>query len=223
MLSRRYWRHVDHAKSSRLQQSSTTAPASGLLRVMRHSGELGPIGQWGSAPHSASGCSRGRTITSSAISLPFGGAVMAGSWSAAGVLERIVRLVVPPRTVSAEDRESFRDWYRESQRIFEKPAEEIDRQLAAAAFPPELPRHSALLVDTLGYLWAEEFRLAVDQRPATWNVFDPSGQWLGLVALPPQFEVHQIGTHFILGVRMGEVPVVESYWLRRGDEAPMLR
>jgi hypothetical protein len=141
-----------------------------------------------------------------------------GIWSMAGNLERLIRPLAPCPTVSARDRQSFGAWYRERERIFQTPEPEVERRLATIVFPAELPPYSALVVDALGYIWAEEYRLGTDPSPATWRVFDANGHWLGRVELPAGLRVHQIGADFVLGVRrdeVHEVPVVESYSLRR--------
>lgn len=141
-----------------------------------------------------------------------------GICSMAGELQRLIRPLARCRAVSARDRESFGAWFRERERIFQTPEPEVERKLASTIFPSELPPYSALVVDVLGYVWAEEYRLESDPNPATWRVFDAAGRWLGRVELPAGLRVHQIGADFILGVRrdeVHEVPVAESYSLRR--------
>jgi hypothetical protein len=51
-----------------------------------------------------------------------------------------------------------------------------------------------------------------------WSVFDSSGAYLGTIALPAGFELHQVGKDFVLGVTRNEldVQVVELYSLDRG-------
>jgi hypothetical protein len=58
-------------------------------------------------------------------------------------------------------------------------------------------------VDHLGWYWAERFRPGPDD-PSRWLVFDPDGRARGVVELPRDLEVHDIGENWILGLRIGE-------------------
>lgn len=78
------------------------------------------------------------------------------------------------------------------------------------------PAFASVLVDRLGYLWIEEYRLPGDTR-RLWTVFDPEGRALGLVEMPGSFRVREIGEDYILGTRDDELDIeyVESWSLDR--------
>lgn len=139
--------------------------------------------------------------------------------SATGEVERIVRVEGAASPVDDELRRAYIDYYRDQQRrVFNRPAAEVERDLAELQMPLTKPPYSALLVDALGHLWVEEYRHRSDPRPATWRVFAHNGRWLGTVRLPPEFVVQEIGVDYVLGVRTDELGVqtVEAYELTRG-------
>ncbi len=69
---------------------------------------------------------------------------------------------------------------------------------------PEIkPVFSRLLIDDAGWLWAELYRFEVE-APVRWLVFDPHGEGVGSVDMPPDLHLWQIGQDFVLGVWMDE-------------------
>ncbi len=78
------------------------------------------------------------------------------------------------------------------------------------------PAFARVLVDRLGYVWVEEYRLP-GERHRLWTVFDPEGRVLGLVEMPGSFAVTEIGEDYILGTREDELDIeyVESWPLDR--------
>ncbi|WP_419950444.1 hypothetical protein [Candidatus Palauibacter sp.] len=78
------------------------------------------------------------------------------------------------------------------------------------------PAFAQVLVDRLGYLWVEEFRLPGEQH-RLWTVFDPEGRALGMVEMPGSFAVREIGEDYILGTREDalDIEYVESWPLDR--------
>lgn len=134
-------------------------------------------------------------------------------WTAGGVLERLIRIPAYERAVDQHARNDFTEWFRERQRAMGRSEQQAERELSRTTFPTVLPPYSALLVDTRDNLWVEEYRLRTDSLPTRWDVFDPAGRWLGAVDMPRDFQAHQIGPDFVIGVRAqdGDVPLVESY------------
>lgn len=59
-------------------------------------------------------------------------------------------------------------------------------------------RYSALVLDTRANLWVEHFRLPDAVEPAEWSVFDQTGRWLGVVDLPPDLDVLEIGEDYLI-------------------------
>jgi hypothetical protein len=86
-----------------------------------------------------------------------------------------------------------------------------------------------LRVDDEGWLWARVYDVergdswaatATTLNPSNqWMLFAPDGQARGTIELPPDLQVQQVGSDFILGVRRGDfgVEIVEGYRLRRVD------
>lgn len=138
-------------------------------------------------------------------------------YSADGQLKHIIRvpsLSVPlqPGEIQAE-----RDW--------------LDRPQAPAWFrqavrdmpiPDRKPAHGDLLLDSEGFVWAARYRsprLEADE-PVSWDIFDPSGAWLGTVTTPERFTVLEVGSDYVLGVRRDDLDVeqVQVFALDRRTE-----
>jgi hypothetical protein len=83
------------------------------------------------------------------------------------------------------------------------------------------PEHHAAFrrieVDPSGHIWVqrsvpewltEEFAFnSVPPVPTTWDVFDPSGAWLGSVDFPERFEVFDLGEDHVTGLWKDEADV----------------
>ncbi|MXW55299.1 MAG: hypothetical protein F4Z33_02640 [Gemmatimonadales bacterium] len=78
------------------------------------------------------------------------------------------------------------------------------------------PAFGRALVDRLGHLWIEEYRLPGEEH-RLWTVFDPEGRALGLLEMPGSFRVREIGEDYILGTRTDDLGIeyVESWPLDR--------
>lgn len=68
------------------------------------------------------------------------------------------------------------------------------------------PAFGRALVDRLGYLWIEEYRLPGEDH-RLWTVFDPEGRVLGLVDMPEINRILEIGEDYILGRREDELDI----------------
>ena len=106
-----------------------------------------------------------------------------------GHLSRIIRLAEPPAAPPTRQ---------EIHRLIELYGE--------LTLPEIKPVFSRLLVDDEGWLWAELYR-SEDTAPVRWLVFDPNGEGVGSVDLPPDLDVRQIGRDFVLGVWEDELRV----------------
>ena len=73
------------------------------------------------------------------------------------------------------------------------------RELDSLPFPNAMPAYRQLRADASGNLWVAEYRYPSDEPP-TWSVFDNEFQYLGLVETPEGFEIHEIGSDYVLGV-----------------------
>jgi hypothetical protein len=100
-----------------------------------------------------------------------------------------------------EDSEIAR-WRDTSARVFagKVSASVVEEMLERVSIPEARPYFTRLVLDVLGNLW-------VEQRPVDWAlpqtieylVFDPGGQLLGTVQLPP-IDVLEIGADYVLGI-----------------------
>ena len=125
-----------------------------------------------------------------------------------GRLRRIIRLARGPRPVTDELRAAFedrtREWILAPGALIEggSPEEELERVLAAP-YPSHLPTFFALHVDSEGNVWARQSPYSTGDDEASpvseLFVFDSVGRHLGVVEVPRNFRVFQIGADFMLG------------------------
>ena len=69
-----------------------------------------------------------------------------------------------------------------------------------------LPTISGLVVDREGNVWAELYDPELGNA-RTWSVFEPAGQLLAEVTMPPRFRPYDIGADFVLGVIRDQLDV----------------
>jgi len=72
--------------------------------------------------------------------------------------------------------------------------------------PDSLPAFSDMRADSEGYLWVREYVVATADT-AAWSVFDPTGIWLGEVAIPTEMMVRDISGHWVIGVHRDELGI----------------
>ncbi len=85
----------------------------------------------------------------------------------------------------------------------ERISRDLLRRYRELPLPEIKPVFSRLLIDDAGWLWAELYRFEVE-APVRWLVFDPHGEGVGSVDMPPDLHLWQIGQDFVLGVWMDE-------------------
>ena len=90
--------------------------------------------------------------------------------------------------------------------------EQVLRWVLDLPYPATLPTFHKLLVDPDGNIWAAQRRYAADDEKWEFGmldyfVFGPDGRHLGVIELPADLVVHQIGTDYILGVARDELGV----------------
>lgn len=116
---------------------------------------------------------------------------------------KLVRLVRWPRErlPSADVWPAFRD----SSIAALENDDERSRRMYGAYFRKELPLpefaplYRSMLVDAEQRVWLERFQMpGVDARRA-WDVIDSNGAWLGVVHVPRNLRVFQVGADFLLG------------------------
>jgi hypothetical protein len=131
-----------------------------------------------------------------------------------GVLTRIVRrpgldLRIPQAAV-----DSF--WQAQIDDVEDLARREYYEHLAAfVPYPDQRAPYGDLVVDTEGCLWMSEYHHT--RPPASWDVFDAEGHWLGEITVPRGFQVFEVGEDYVLGVASDELDVeyVRMYGLVR--------
>lgn len=120
------------------------------------------------------------------------------SWD--GALRRTLRILDPAVPLSRQDFDEAID------RIVDQLLEgrDLPRDAVRAAFasldrPATLPPFRCLLVDDLGWLWAEVHAMETD-GPSTWIAIDSDGRAQGSVVMPEGLAVTHIGADRIVGV-----------------------
>lgn len=94
----------------------------------------------------------------------------------------------------------------------------IRRNLRTMPVVEVLPPYRSVLLDAEGNLWVEHYPPPGEEH-AKWDVFDGEGAWLGILTLPPRFEVREVGADYVLGVWIDDLDVefVRQYGLIKGN------
>ena len=108
--------------------------------------------------------------------------------SADGALRRSIRVNLPERQITEEDKEAYRETMRDALRRVASmaPPELIQSEIDKVDEMPFAPRHPAIgqmLIDRQGRVWVTTNTPMVDSV-AVWGVFDPDGTLLGKLTLP---------------------------------------
>jgi hypothetical protein len=127
------------------------------------------------------------------------------------VVRRLIRWSGPDLVLSEADVSA---WVAERIAVAHPDQRESLRGLLAAApAPARRPSYDRMLADASSHLWVAEYAVQ-DDEPSRWDVFDPSGAWLGPVLMPDGFRPLDIGANWVLGVRQ-DLSGVERIELRR--------
>jgi hypothetical protein len=136
-----------------------------------------------------------------------------------GTVRRIVRKEHEPVAVTDDIIAEFKAW--ELRRLGEERAApslvaRLRRAMEEGEYYHQLPATSEIKIDVLGNVWVGRYHFS-GAATLEWEVFDPTGVWLGTVETPPGLEVHQIGRERIIGVEKDElgVPFVHVHRLDR--------
>lgn len=129
---------------------------------------------------------------------------------------RVIRWHEAPIPVTQELRDAYRPARLEGAERDPERRPMIEASLDGVVFPEELPVYQRILVDGDQHLWVERYRPPWDQERRWW-VFDPSGRWLGEPDVPPDLDLRDVDSDYVLGVRRDENDVerLQMYELRR--------
>lgn len=133
-----------------------------------------------------------------------------------GRLARVIRLDRPPAPLEP----SARDEYIAHAFVRARTSADSERVRAVYSdmpFPGTLPAFGALAVDADSNLWVSSYTMS-DSVPTHWTIFDPDGRLLAETATPAHFEVLEIGSRDILGVRSDSLGIeqVQVLEVRKG-------
>jgi hypothetical protein len=136
----------------------------------------------------------------------------------AGRLLRVLRIPDRERAVGPEEVEAYIQGRLRTAPPARHPG--IRRSLESMPLPETLPPYGAIQGDTEGNLWVGSWAMYPETADA-WEVFDPTGVWLGTVRTPAGFEPWDIGGDWILGVQRDELEVeyVVLYPILKGSDA----
>lgn len=111
---------------------------------------------------------------------------------------RLIRLDLPRRPVTEDDKDAFLESVRERMREQGQLAF-FERIYADADAPEHFPAHFDIRVDDSGRIWVQDYRPLSARVERTWYVFDEEGIYLGSVVFPAGFTVHQIARDKVIG------------------------
>jgi len=84
------------------------------------------------------------------------------------------------------------------------------RDLVNGLPAPEFrPAYGDLLLDSEGFVWTARYRSPRREanEPVLWDVFDPTGNWLGTLRTPARFTAFEVGSDYVIGVRRDDFDV----------------
>lgn len=131
------------------------------------------------------------------------------AFRANGLLARIVRRGHEPRAPSEADRQIFIE---ERMAMYHSGRDPLTGQpppddmlamlremVESIPLAATFPAFSEILTDDAGHLWVREYDFPGEERTAPlWTVFDPGGQVLGFIEIPPELRIHHIGEDYML-------------------------
>ncbi len=122
-----------------------------------------------------------------------------------GTLVRIVRRVLPNRTVTPADVERLKQQELAEQED-DNSRRATERRFEEMPVAETMPAYDGLEIDAAGNMWIREYSW-IEGAERRWTVFDSTGRMLGDVMLPPGFTVRQIGEDFLLGIWRDDLDV----------------
>ncbi len=135
-----------------------------------------------------------------------------------GTTRRIIRWQARERVVRPADVEAYeRDLRRrflESLGASPQTEAAIQRETGDHMEVAErFPGHGRVLAATGGRVWVEDYRRPLDEGPATWYVFEPSGDFTCRVAVPEDWYLRSADAHHLVATTRDELDV-EFVWVQ---------
>lgn len=145
---------------------------------------------------------------------------------------RLVRVLrqLPPRRVTEDDRQYYRDaYFNANARSLQIPerAARMREEVRQWRFSEWAPAYSKLLLSDAGELWVSEFdrthgslgtrQFVAPRVGVRYSIVDRDGRWLSDLVMPPRFTPYDVGREWVLGVTIGDDDIerVTLFTLRR--------
>jgi hypothetical protein len=123
-----------------------------------------------------------------------------------GHLRTLIRHADPPRTVTDEDVEAYRQSVIGDENLTLPRRRGYEEALGTMTYPTTWPAFDRLRFDALGRLWVRRPPREADSL-VSWDVFDADGRLVRTVAVPKALMVHAITGDAIYGVMRDELDV----------------
>lgn len=123
-----------------------------------------------------------------------------------GAPQRILRLDAPLRAVSDAHVEAYIRVNIDEDTNDENRRRELRAMTREMPIPQHLPPYQALLVDSEGYLWVQDYQIPEGDAP-TWTIFDGAGHVAGRLETPRRTRILEVGPDYILGRTRDELDV----------------
>ena len=125
----------------------------------------------------------------------------------------------PTEQVSTNDVDAWRKG--QIDRMPEPMRTQIARLVNEIPVRETYPAFSAIVVDTEGAVWVEDYRRSA-AGSARWTVFSPDGALVAQVTTPLELEVYEIGPDYVLGLwrDADDVEHVRMYELVKPEQSP---
>jgi hypothetical protein len=139
------------------------------------------------------------------------------SFSAEGVLSSIGRIDRPREEMTAENRAAFEEYYEELVAASGYSPEETGlSERINQPYPDSLPAFNVALADPSGNVWAGRYWRHPLDITGGFDVFSPTGAYLGKVVLPNRMRVLDVGTDRLLALVLdqSDVPYLHVYELQ---------
>lgn len=142
-----------------------------------------------------------------------------------GTLASLIRLSVPPRSLSESDVATHRaeqlkaiESQPQMRLLPDAMKKQFTERITGAKYPPALGYIGSVFVDDDGNLWAQETPVP-GRKDSRYAVVRPDGRMLGWVTMPERFRPTHIGTDRVTGVWQDEDDVdhIRVYRIVKGD------
>lgn len=120
----------------------------------------------------------------------------------AGGLVKRIRWRGGDLSIDGAEIDRYKNWVIETEQL--DPRSRQAQFFMTMEFPATTPAYTTLQIDDSGNLWVRRFaRPGLESED--WDVFSPSGVWMGTVAAPIGLTITKIGDEYVLGIFEDEI------------------